>query len=274
MMQKDVHFYLTYALATKAGIGGPLAEKIAWADQFVDDLTAAELHGIQTQSASTLSGNWSDKQIQLTVLSVFHFVPGNSRKHPWMTTKNSPRAKGLVSAAMETDDPFRLGIALHALQDTFSHENFSGWHEDLNDCYPWYYPSSSLPNIGHAEMMATPDVVNYVWTDPRSGEQIDNKKRTLDAAKETYATLLAFSTSTGGAPGWDTVKAELIPLFKLKSYDDRVTGICKISKNPKVHYDTVDKKLNKKRTRSAFVQAANLHLAEALRSFAGLPWLS
>jgi hypothetical protein len=50
-MQKDVHFYVTYALARKAGLAAEDAEALAWADQFTDDLTAPDLHGIQTQSA-------------------------------------------------------------------------------------------------------------------------------------------------------------------------------------------------------------------------------
>ena len=83
-MQKDVHFYVTYALARKAGLPAEGAEKLAWADQFTDDLTAPDLHGIQTQSA--IAGNWADRQVQLSVLVPFHFVPGSDAGHPWMTT--------------------------------------------------------------------------------------------------------------------------------------------------------------------------------------------
>ena len=50
-MQKDVHFCVTYALARKAGLPAEDAEKLAWADQYTDDLTESDLHGIQTQSA-------------------------------------------------------------------------------------------------------------------------------------------------------------------------------------------------------------------------------
>jgi hypothetical protein len=50
-MQKDVHFYVTYALAKKAGLAAESAETLAWANQYTDDLTQPDLHGIQTQSA-------------------------------------------------------------------------------------------------------------------------------------------------------------------------------------------------------------------------------
>ena len=46
-----MHFYVTYALARKAGLPAADAEVLAWADQYTDDLTAPDLHGIQTQSA-------------------------------------------------------------------------------------------------------------------------------------------------------------------------------------------------------------------------------
>ncbi len=178
-MQKDVHFYLTYVLAKKLGLAAEDAEKIAWADQYTDDLTESELHEIQTQSA--IAGNWADRQVQLSVLVPFHFIPGSDADYPWMTTSNNPRARELVRAAR--DNLLQLGIALHGLQDTFSHQGFSGWQEDLNSCFPWYYVESVLPNVGHAELRVIPDVVNYVWTDPRNGKRIDNKLRTMSAAK-------------------------------------------------------------------------------------------
>ena len=176
-MQKDVHFYLTYLLAVKVGVEDEDAEKIAWADQYTDDLTEADLYGIQTQSA--ILGNWSDRQIQLSVLVPFHFIPGEDPEHPWVTTRNCIRARKLVMVAWKAGDLLQLGIALHGLQDTFSHEGFSGWQEEVNSCFPWYYIESALPNVGHAELRVIPDVVNYVWTDPRDGRRIDNKELSL-----------------------------------------------------------------------------------------------
>jgi hypothetical protein len=50
-VQKYVSFCVTYALARKAGLPAGDAEVLAWADQFTDDLTESDLHGIQTQFA-------------------------------------------------------------------------------------------------------------------------------------------------------------------------------------------------------------------------------
>ena len=66
----------------------------------------------------------------------------------------------------------------------------------MNSCYPWYYIKSGLPNIGHAEMTVTPDIVNVVWTDPRDGNVVDNKKRALAAAKGTFDFLVKYSGKT------------------------------------------------------------------------------
>jgi hypothetical protein len=82
--------YVTYALAREAGLPAEDAEKLAWADQYTDDLTEPDLHGIQTQCATV--GNWADRQVQLSVLVPFHFVPGADATHPWMTTAGSDRA--------------------------------------------------------------------------------------------------------------------------------------------------------------------------------------
>ncbi len=73
-MQKDIHFYLTYALGRKLGMSPEEIETVAWADQFTDELTQPGLHGLQTQT-STL-GNWAERQIQATVIMPFHFNTG------------------------------------------------------------------------------------------------------------------------------------------------------------------------------------------------------
>lgn len=198
-MQKDFHFYVTYALAKKAGLSDTVSRVIAWADQFTDGLTDTGSYEIQTQCKKL--DNWGDKQIQFTVLIPFHFLPGDDAEWAWKTTENSSRANELVAAAIRSGDPRRMGIALHVLQDTFSHQDFSGWSEDGNSCYKWYYLKSSLPNIGHAEMMAVPDIVNRRWTDPRTNVEIRNWERARRAAPATHdrsgerctATSLGFS---------------------------------------------------------------------------------
>jgi len=264
-MQKDIHFYLTYAVARQIGIAPQVADRIAWADQYTDELTESDIHGIQTQSA--ILGNWEDPQIQMSVLVPFHFVPGDDPAHLWKTTEDSTQAKALVDAALSSSDTFRLGISLHAYQDTFSHQSFSGWREELNSCYPWYSPVSTLPNVGHAEMRATPDIVSTVWTDPRTGDLIDNKERALRAARATYRTLERWHKPNQRQNRWIDVKRALIPILNLASYDQRKRQLATLGGNANIRGSAVANRLDQER--SSFIAAAAAHLADALERF---PW--
>jgi len=263
-MQKDVHFNLTYALARKVGISAKEAEKIAWADQFTDDLTKADLHGIQTQSA--IIGNWGDRQIQLSVLVPFHFLPGDDEEHPWVVTPNSNCARALVESALS--DLLRFGIALHNLQDTFSHQGFSGWQEKANACFPWYYIESGLPNVGHTEMRTVPDIVNFIWTDPRNGNRIDNRQRALRCAKTTYDFLVKFHKPAQAGITWSEIRDQLKDIFKLKSYDQRKAKLCELA-GKNIRYKNVNKRLAPKH-KVEFIEAARQHLAEAIKSIGKL----
>ncbi len=250
-MQKDFHYYLTYVLSRKVGIDEKTAKLIAWANQFTDNLTKADLYGIQTQSA--VMGNWNDRQIQATVLVPFHFIPGDEG---WTTTRNCSRARSIVKTASNL---FGLGIALHALQDTFSHENFSGWEEKSNACQWFWYIPRLTPNIGHADMGVIPDVVNLVWTDPRTGELIDNKERAMAAASSTYDFLLEYSGNV--ACKWHDIRQELEYIFKIKSYDQRKKELCKIV--PVKRYKELTTTFQKKH-KNDFIMAARQQLARMM----------
>jgi hypothetical protein len=266
-MQKDLHFYLTYVLGMRMGIPAPEAELIAWADQFTDELTHPGTYGIQTQ-ATTL-GNWMEIQIQATVLVPFHFVPGDDPNHPWVTTAASSRALAMVRAAAA--DPIQLGIALHAYQDTFSHQGFSGWDEPLNACFPWYSPEAALPNVGHAELRAIPDVTNYVWTDPRDGARIDNRVRAMQAARGTWDHLSEIYAPQMGSSQWASLKPALREIFGMGSYDRRVDGLCRLSGNANADYKEVCERLAPSRG-GEFSRAASQHLSRLLETCRDLPW--
>ena len=268
-MQKDIHFYVTYALAVKAGLTRPRATKIAWADYRTDEVTQAACYGIQTQlRIDPLFGNWKDRQVQLSVLIPFHFIPGEDPKHRWKTTANSKNASLLVAAAKK--HLLQTGIALHVLQDTFSHQGFSGWQEPLNSCYPWYYPVSALPNIGHAEMRAAPDIACHVWTDPRTNQVVDNSIRAMAAAEATYAHLTSLVAPNVTPTPWDKIEPGLREIFHCADYDKRKDQLRKLAASPTIRYSTVDKKATKKQ-KCAFAQAARAHLAAAMAILRPLP---
>ncbi len=271
-MQKDFHFYVTYALARKAGYSAGDAATIAWANEYTDRQTKEDIYEIQTQCQKI--DRWDDPQIQFTVLVPFHFIPGDDEEWPWKTTENSPRMKELVKAAEESQDLCLLGITLHVLQDTFSHQGFSGWREKQNSCYPWYYlnPKSLLPNVGHTEMMAIPDMVDRVWYDPRTNKKVDNRKRALAAAEATFKSLLRAKGNGASATTWTNLKQQLRDIFKLGDYNTRKSDLRELSGNSNIDYAKTDKRIGKdKEKKAAFVRAASAHLSATVRTFEGLP---
>ena len=267
-MQKDFHFYVTYVLARKAGYSADNAAIVAWADEYTDRQTDEDIYEVQTQCQKI--GRWDDPQIQFTVLVPFHFIPGNDEEWPWKTTQNSPRAQKLVKAAEKSQDLCRLGIAIHTLQDTFSHQGFSGWREERNSCYPWYYLKSALPNVGHTEMMAMPDMVDRVWYDPRKNKKIDNRKHALAAAQATFRSLLRAKGTGWSDAVWSGIKQKLVVIFELENYDQRKVELRKLSGNPDIDYIETDKLIGESK-KADFVRAASAHLAAAVSTFEGLP---
>ena len=254
-MQKDVHYYLTYALAIKAGIDTDSALVIAWANQHTDTIKDSDVYGIQTQVG--VSGRWEDEQIQLSVIIPFHFIPGDHPFNEWATTANCRNARRLVDDSLAGGGLMSLGIALHTLQDTFSHANFSGWREDYNSCYPWYYLRSVIPNIGHAEMGPVPDMTDRVWVDPRTGIKINNRIVVLDAAKQTFQYLCRKNYIASYAESWNGIKEELIPILQIPNYDIRKQAIID-------WVGTIPRYSGVQKSELDFKDAAALHLSRAL----------
>lgn len=243
-MEKDFHYHLTYAAAKLTGLKEP--DVVAYACQFVDDNnegqfsidgTAEEFpeklkagggyyYPVMTQSLSPKS---LDSYVQKFVYVPFHFLPGNNnilikgKKNPLSTTPNSDNAKIMVQKALESSNPYRIGIALHTFADTWSHQNFTGLREEWNAIYPWYNVFKSLvPNIGHAEAGHSPDVISEKWTDYRlqSGSRnIDNRQRALDAIETIYQILQ--NATSSGTP-WKDIKSDFVKIIETEDYDSRI----------------------------------------------------
>lgn len=252
-MQKDVHFYMTRALARMAGIDADVAEKIAWADQFTDDCKKAGPSGVRT--ACEHFAEWADLGVQEYILVPFHFVPGDDVELPWVVTAGSLRARELMRQA--SGDIMRIGIALHALQDTYSHQGFCGLEHKINNCYGFGRLEGLLPNVGHAEMMFAPDIANGVWTDPRSQEVIVNKARVMEAAAMTWHYLITFPLLKAKRKDFTAVEPKLQEALKLK-YDDRKDYFMKLTGEGVWYYGSGKKEM-KRRYAGLFAKAAARH---------------
>jgi hypothetical protein len=166
----------------------------------------------------------------------FHFLPGNpedipvirGRTNPYSTTADSRNARVLLTEALDSNNLYRIGVALHTYVDTWSHQNFSGHRDEWNAVR-----GNLIPDIGHAEMLTKPDTISATWVDSRLPEgqrRINNRVRTRDALKTIFPWLARYRT-----PGrdWDDVADEFEALIQAPDSDTRIAMV-------KAMYPTVD----------------------------------
>ncbi len=243
-MEKDFHYHIIYSIAKLTEFDD--AAVIAYSSQFVDDnneglysidkekaffpekikSNGGYYYPIMTQSLSPKSLN---TYVQKYVYVPFHFLPGNNgvtikdKKNKLSTTPNSANARSLLAGALESGNPYQIGISLHTFADTWSHQNFTGLQEDWNSLYPWYNVFKSIvPNIGHAEAGHAPDIISEQWTDYRLGKKIINQKRVLEATEEIYKML---KRKSGRGHKWSDVKKDYKSIINAKDYDERIDDI-------------------------------------------------
>jgi len=250
-MEKDFHYHLIYAIAKITGMNNP--DIITYSSQFVDDNNEGQFfvdkknisfpdriqqtngeyyYPIMTQSLSPKS---LDLYIQKYVYVPFHFLPGdntviiNEKGNALNTTPNSINANKILSEALDSKNPYQIGIALHAFADTWSHQNFTGLREDWNAVYPWYNVFKSLvPNIGHAEVGHSPDIISEKWTDYRLKKVIDNTGRAFEAIKVIFSKLRE-KTNTG--PVWGDIEQDFKDIVNIADYDSRIKKIVEFVSN-------------------------------------------
>ena len=142
-MQKDMHYYGTYAMARAAGIKKKACEVIARSAEFVDDNAKADsiqfadgarLDALPTAHHTLDIANIDEKD-QRQIWVPFHFIPGNEDPNGPYTqrlvcTKDSPIAREMVQNHLNQSKVNYalelMGITAHVYADTFSHYGFSG----------------------------------------------------------------------------------------------------------------------------------------------------
>ncbi|SDL64941.1 hypothetical protein SAMN05660337_3500 [Maridesulfovibrio ferrireducens] len=175
-MQKDMHYYGTYAIARAAGIKPEAAQKIASASQFVDDNAVKERIDF-TDKASLYSRPTAHhcdniKNIipedQRVVWVPFHFLPGGDGvtfEDKIVCQKDSMIAKKMVENHLsKSDKKFYLellGITAHVYADTFSHYGFSGLSSPKNDVKTFSIELSQKTNDDILEALS--EKANRFW---------------------------------------------------------------------------------------------------------------
>lgn len=154
-MQIDFHHAVMYVLSRLAGFTKDEAEIISYSSQYVDDATndgiiefinGAKYHRISSAHKSVDLHNINDVNNQ-SVWVPFHFLPGNSGLKAGedpdggfikklICRPNSYVAQEMLDKCIaDRDKPYalhRLGITLHVLADTFSHQDFAGVVNTMN----------------------------------------------------------------------------------------------------------------------------------------------
>lgn len=227
-MNEDFHYFAIAALARAAGFADGDALTVAYASQYVDEATESEplrvgaaiFEPVRSAYLGPLATDWS---VQKRIYIPFHFIPPRpfaGGPGEFLTVADSPFARMLVKAAGAERQPLlrlcRLGIALHTYADSWAHQGFSGRahrENDIEDIHQWTgrrwrhlglgnVALDFLPDIGHAEAGALPDLSWVRWRYRRSGEDAeverDNPRLFLQAARAIYVRLARASRAAAG----------------------------------------------------------------------------
>lgn len=147
-MQKDFHYYATYAAAFIAGYSHEECMDISYSAQFVDECTRTYLRGIgapvsaaTTQLQTELANARTDLlglQDITRIWASFHFLPRDMNVNPVIRVSRPYRRKYRLicgpngSLLKETVKLAKgkslqaVGIAMHVLADTWAHQYFAG----------------------------------------------------------------------------------------------------------------------------------------------------
>ena len=205
-MDIEFHYYMTYAIATRAGFSTHDAEVIAYSAQYVDDNDrifriqdpqrpgAPPYCNYITQTLNILK----PKRELMRIYPLFHFIPGDplapsaqrrDGKLHWLnTTPDSANANRIMDEALASGNLYRIGIASHSYVDTWAHQNFVGYYDAFNAMRNSIL-SMALPNIGHADAKRLPDWPGAVWSDRRllpDRSRVDNTERFMAAAQRLF----------------------------------------------------------------------------------------
>jgi hypothetical protein len=204
-MDIEFHYYMTYIIARRAGFGPDDCSIIAYSSQYTDDNTT--VYTISEDSPDVYSNYISQtvnvfkpqKELMRTY-PIFHFLPGSlgeiagdstrradGKLHLMNTIPNSLSGAMLLSEALQSGDPYWIGIATHTYADTFSHQNFAGVNDGFTDVAGLF--ERLTPSIGHADAKHRPAIPNLIWQDKRlvpSHASVNNRERFLYATGRLF----------------------------------------------------------------------------------------
>jgi hypothetical protein len=221
MCQSDTHG-ATLNLALEAGYSPEDAKLIYWANLETDRTLQVKWHNCA----------WSNKGLY------FHFWPGDPkdlicRVGSELSRRIMMHVNGYLCDGMEADKIIARGIALHGLQDTYSHQGWVGKFSRHNVLPAWshgkFTPSLPFP-YGHSPKPEA-DFANATWYDPRTGETIDNRKRVNGAL-----------AATGHVLGLTEIPLEILTILNFESdYELRKQRLRDLAGMPDLRFSEIRK---------------------------------
>lgn len=207
-MQKDMHYYGTYAMARAAGLSSAACQIIATAAEFVDD--NAEKRTVEFGDGGRLdfvptahhtkSHKNLDRHDQRHVWVPFHFLPGNEGEtvsERLVCQKDSAVAQEMVRQNVARGGTeyglYLAGITAHVYGDTFSHYGFSGVSSR------WNRVDAESVKLHHLNADAKRHVARQAEKFRRKyGEEmgaLENFRRIMGKVKDTVTSNLAETLS-------------------------------------------------------------------------------
>lgn len=244
-MDLDLHYHALYALARCSGLARDPAVRMAAAAQFVDDFSAPRwlhLDGVSTCIYPTAIATDAAEGRLLEHIFIeipFHFLPGGQGETLYERLMARPGGYGLTAMLEHCFacrnphyTPELMGIAAHALMDSYAHAGFSGLPAPGNAVVknsvevralsggwvPWRARRTknllallrqSAPKaqaaVGHFAVGALPDLPYAQWRAvfvEGGMQERDNPALYLQACKALYAVLGRFAALwSGGQQG-------------------------------------------------------------------------
>ena len=252
-MQEDFHFYTIYTLARAAGLDPKEAGKVAYSSQYTDDSVEEDEIFFENDDDSFEPVLTAHRLLNPSVLTErtckkvwvpFHFVPGNegyNSDEKMLTRRNGNLISKIIDNFFHPPLPLPynlhlLGIILHALADTWSHENFMGMVHEMNDIselkiigkkgdFIQALIEKAAPKLGHAQAESVPDKPYLQWEYRNYNGDIirqNNLERCLDAARSCYNVFLTFIDTfpdfkTLNIIDWEDIKDKFKELFSLQA---------------------------------------------------------
>jgi len=236
MCQLDIHGYSTLAIAKSAGYSDEDAVLLAWSN---------------TETDKSLQVNWRNV-IWSNLGLYFHFLPGDPKD--LVVRVDSELSRQIIGDEAICSLPpaplgvIALGIALHGLQDTYSHNGWVGKFSRHNVLPAWshdkFTPSLPFP-YGHSPKGREPDIANATWYDPRTNQTINNIDRVESALFATSQVL-----------GLDHTPAGVSKIFaNVEDYEARKQALRELAGMPNLRFSEIRAEMLK-RYGAQFKQAA------------------